>query len=125
MSSFFRFLVLLVGLSLVIYFLVEQLANMELIERPSYLVSTIAVLLVSTFIAFYFLGRSRPSHPLDFVKNYLLSVVLKIMFGGVYVFAIMRFDMPSANANAIFFLICYFIFTALQVTALTIKKNAE
>jgi tryptophan-rich sensory protein len=125
MSNIVRSLVLMVGFTISIYVATQLLVDNGLINQPSFAVATLGTLLFATILIYFFLIYNKSKHPLDFVRNYLLTLVLKIIFGGFYAFVIMRLDPPLANSNAAFFLICYFIFTALEVTLLTIKKNAE
>ncbi len=125
MSSSFRFLILMVVFTISIYVSTQLMAGNGWIDLPSYAIATLAVLFLTTTLVYFFLAHSKSKHPIDFVRNYLLTLVLKIILGGIYVFVIMRLDPSMANSNATFFLICYFAFTGLEVTLLTIKKNAE
>lgn len=113
----------MIALTIGIYAGTNLLANNGLIDPPSYAVVTLVGLFLTTTLVYFFLVYSKSKHPLDFVRNYLLTLVLKIIMAGVYVFIIMRLDPPWATSNAAFFLICYFIFTGLEVTLLAIEKN--
>ncbi len=92
---------------------------------PSHLVEILLLLSISTIVIFYFLQKMKATEPLDFVKNFLLSVVLKILLSGAFVFILIKLNPAGANANAIFFMISYLFFTAYEIIVLTKKKNAE
>lgn len=92
---------------------------------PSFSVEILLLLSVGTVTVFYFLQKVKANHPLDFVKNFLLSVVLKILLSGVFIFILMRLDSARASINAVFFLISYLFFTSYEVLVLTKKKNRE
>jgi hypothetical protein len=114
------------ALAILIWAATQWFALKGLIDGlPSYLVEILVLLLVSTVIIFYFLQKMKATEPLDFVKNFLLSVVLKILLSGVFVFILIKLDPAGANTNAIFFMISYLFFTGYEVIVLTKKKNAE
>lgn len=92
---------------------------------PSFALEILLFLSMSTILIFYFLQKTKANEPLDFVRAFLLSVVLKILLGGVFVFILIKLDPVNATTNAIFFMICYLLFTGYEVMVLTKKKNAE
>jgi hypothetical protein len=94
-------------------------------DVPSYELGILLLLSVSTIVIFYLLQKMKITEPLDFVKNFLLSVVLKILLSGVFVFILIKLDPAGANTNALFFMISYLLFTGYEVIVLTKKKNAE
>jgi hypothetical protein len=91
--------------------------------EPSFMWETVALLCISTIIIYFFLQKGNRRDPLEFVKSFLLSVVLKIVLGGIFIVILIKLDAPGANANALFFLISYFLFTGLEVTMLAKIKN--
>ncbi|NOS90739.1 MAG: hypothetical protein HOP30_02345 [Cyclobacteriaceae bacterium] len=125
MNSATRFLVGLIGMALVVMAVTLFLIKVGMIVSPSFLNATLLVMTVSTALIFLFLERTHPRQPLDFVRNFILTVVLKIILSGFYVFVFLRLDPAAANANVSFFIINYFLFTAYEVAWFAVKKNAE
>lgn len=85
-------------------------------ERPSFLYGTIAVLYIVTGAIFAFL--SRLDKPESFLQLYLLTMVAKLiiffLFNLIMVFA----DEGLALENVVFFMVTYFVFTAIEVAFL-------
>ncbi|MBI3220698.1 MAG: hypothetical protein HYZ44_14380 [Bacteroidetes bacterium] len=125
MNSAYRFLVGLIGLAAVVMSATLFLVKSGAFASPSFLNATTMALTLSTAIIFFFLKRTNPSQPLDFVRNFMLTLVLKIILGGCYVFVILRLDPAGANANVAFFIVGYILFTAYEVAWFAIQKNAE
>jgi hypothetical protein len=121
-----RFTVGVAALAILLWAATKWFAMKGLIEGvPSYLLEILVLLSISTVVIFYFLQKMKATDPLDFVKNFLLSVVLKILLSGVFVFILIKLDPAGANTNAIFFMISYLFFTSYEVIVLTKKKNEE
>ena len=125
MNSTFRFLVGLIGLAAVVISATLFLVKSGAITSPSFGNATTMVLTLSTAIIFFFLQRTNPGQPLDFVRNFMLTLVLKIILGGCYVFVILRLDPAGANTNVAFFIVSYILFTAYEIAWFAIQKNAE
>ena len=97
-----------------------------LIDRiPSYILEILTLLSLSTVLIYYFLQKVKSVDPVDFIRNFLLTVVLKLILSGVFIIILIKLDPTGANANALFFMISYLIFTTCEITVLTLKKNAE
>ncbi len=79
---------------------------------PSFLVLILSALAVATWLVYWFIQKTRPG---DFIKNYLLTIVLKLLAGGIFIFILLYADRPGADANAILFMAAYFLFTGLEV----------
>jgi hypothetical protein len=121
-----RFILGVIALAILLWAAAQWFAMKGLIDAmPSYWLEILLLLSVSTIVIFYFLQKMKATEPLDFVKNFLLSVVLKILLSGVFVFILIKLDPAGANANALFFMISYLFFTGYEVIVLTKKKNAE
>jgi hypothetical protein len=121
-----RFILGVIALTILLWAAAQWFAMMGLIDTmPSYWLEILLLLSVSTIAIFYFLQKMKATEPLDFVKNFLLSVVLKILLSGVFVFILIKLDPAGATANALFFMISYLFFTSYEVIVLTKKKNAE
>ena len=125
MNRVARFLTGLIGMTLAVMAITLFLIKAGVISPPSFLNATLLVMTVSTGLIFLFLERTHPQQPLDFVRNFMLTLVLKIILSGFYVFIFLQLDPASANANVAFFIVNYFLFTAYEITWFAVKKNAE
>ncbi|MFM8742467.1 MAG: hypothetical protein ACKODM_03935 [Cytophagales bacterium] len=63
-------------------------------------------------------NKTNRENQFALVTFYMLSIFLKFIMAGVVVFIILKYDTPNANANVIFFMVCYISFTVLEVAAL-------
>ncbi len=81
--------------------------------EASFLIPILIFLFVSTWLVFVFMNRK--ANPETFIKNYLLSIVLKLLAGGVFIAIIIFVDKAFANSNAILFMTGYLILTGLEV----------
>lgn len=82
------------------------------LESPSFLTLILIVLGGATWLVYFFIQRSNRE---DFIKNYLLTIVLKLLVGGIFIFTLLYIDKAGSDANAIFFMAAYLLFTALEV----------
>jgi len=96
----------LVSLATITGLITVQLAS------PSFLILILTILALITWLVYLFIRRTNRE---DFIKNYLLTIVLKLLIGGVFIFSLLYIDKPGADANAIFFMVAYLLFTALEV----------
>ncbi|MBT1702668.1 hypothetical protein [Chryseosolibacter indicus] len=106
-----RFLLVLFLLSGLLLGLTNLAISWQVVERPSFLYETVILLVVTTG-GIYFLLNKRLRH---FLLLYLLTTVIKILAFGVYTLIVVLEDKKGANVNVIFFMICYFLFTAVEV----------
>ena len=60
----------------------------------------------------------------DFIKIYLGATVLRILFFGAFILLVILLDTSGADENALFFLACYLLFTALEVVVLFREINS-
>jgi hypothetical protein len=104
----------LIALSLLSSWAITQYA------APSFLFLITTVLAAATFLAYFFMLRTPPE---DFVKNYLLTIVIKLLAGGVFIGAIIFADIERAETNAITFMAVYLLFTGLEVAFLFGRFN--
>lgn len=79
---------------------------------PSFLVLILTALAGATWLVYFFNQRSNRE---NFVKNYFLTIVLKLLAGGIFIFILLYADQGGANANAVLFLTAYVLFTGLEV----------
>ncbi len=82
------------------------------LANPSFLILILTILAAATWLVYLFMLRTKQE---DFVKNYLLTIVLKLLGGGIFIFALIFFDKDGAEANAVLFMTAYFLFTGLEV----------
>jgi hypothetical protein len=88
--------------------------------RPTFGWEIIAILTFFTGFVFFKLDKTpRP----NFTQTYLLTIVLKILFGGILIAFILFMDAQMAVENALVFIISYLLFTSLEVFFLFRKIN--
>jgi hypothetical protein len=87
---------------------------------PSFLFLIVTVLASATFLVYFFMLRTSGE---NFIKNYLLTIVIKLLAGGLFIGAVIFADIEGAEQNAITFMISYLLFTMLEVGFLFGKFN--
>jgi len=80
---------------------------------PSFFFQTLALLLFGTGLLFVYLYRF--GQPSLFIQLYLLSMIVKLLAYGAYIFFMIIEDRTEALQNVIWFMLLYFIFTILEV----------
>ena len=93
--------------------------------RPSFFIEIIFFLALSTIALYWFTTRKINLQPDEFVKIYLGATVMRILFFGGFIFTVIMLDKFGAKENALLFLVCYFLFTALEVMVLYRQINAR
>lgn len=83
---------------------------------PTYFFESLAILTIFTLVIYRYLDRV--SNPGVFIQLYLLSMVIKLLAYGTYVVVMIIGDHAGANRNVAFFMVMYFVFTALEVAFL-------
>jgi hypothetical protein len=89
---------------------------------PSYFFQTLIFLLFGTSLLYAYLYKFNRTD--FFVQLYLLSMAVKLIAYGTYNFILIEDDKPGAVGNVGWFLVLYFIFTALEIFFLY-KKIAK
>jgi hypothetical protein len=97
--------------ALVLFTIVFGFATIQFIT-PSFLILILIVLAIGTWLVYFFIQRTNRE---DFLRNYLLSIVLKLLLGGIFIFILLYVDKSGSNINAIFFMAAYLLFTGLEV----------
>lgn len=120
-----RFITALFFSSVLLVLGVHILHAIYRIPIPSFYLEIIIYFFCSALFSFYKLNTPKRNEPLGFVQLLMASIVLKIIIGCVLIYILFRLDPNGANSNALFFVISYLLFTACEVTVLTIKKNKE
>jgi len=95
------------------------------IPLPSFTIEIVLFFCFTTLYVFHRLDNAKKTESYDFIRLFMLSVVLKIIVSSILVFVFFWKDPKGANANALFFVINYLVFTGCEITVLTLKKNRE
>ncbi len=119
-----RFICIAVLLGLMILGFVTTASRFEWIARPSFANEIVGFLLISTIVLYRVVVRGLGLRPQDFVRIYLGTTVLRILFFGAFIFVVIRFDKVGAWRNATLFLVSYFLFTTLEILALFFRVNS-
>ena len=80
---------------------------------PSFLYVTTWLVALTTSILFVYLYRSDKTR--FFVQFYLASMVIKLIAYLAYNLVVVLEDRAGAFANVIYFLLAYFLFTAIEI----------
>ena len=81
-------------------------------EIPTYLGEIVAFLTVTTAILFRFVFRAASG---VFVQTYLLTMVVKLLGYGAFIFFVILRDRQNAIPNVVVFLIGYLLFTGIEI----------
>jgi len=95
------------------------------VAYPSFAWEITIFLLVTHMAGYSFVVRQLAQRPEDFVKVYLGLIVIRILFFGIFIFVIIWIAPNAGGGNAIFFLISYVLFTALEVGELYRVVNSN
>lgn len=115
-----RFLIALLALSALLAGLALLARANQWIAWPSFFYEILAFAGITTIVLFAFLYRVKI--PAIFIQLYLLSMVVKILGSGIFIFIIAMKDRAGASPNVVFFLCAYILFTALEVAFLYYEK---
>lgn len=83
--------------------------------RPEYFYRTLLFLFVSTAGLYRFLLRTKQQRPDFFVQFYLATMVVKLIAYGAYLFVVITSQTARAVYDVAFFMVVYFIFTAIEI----------
>lgn len=115
-----RFIVVLLLAALTVAGLTIVARNLSWIDAlPSFFYQTILFLLFATAVVFRYLYRVRK--PDFFVQLYLLTMALKILAYAAFNLVVILEDRSGAARNVAFFMVLYFLFTAIEVVFLYLK----
>lgn len=120
-----RFVLLTVLLAGLIAIIVITGSSKGLFVRPSFFGEIVIFFVFSNVALYSFTKRAVGGAPTDFIKIYLGATVLRILFFGAFIFLLIRLDRGGAFQNALFFLVNYFLFTALEVAILFREINYQ
>ena len=90
---------------------------------PSYFNQTLFFVPFTTFVIFAYLYKVGKAE--IFVQLYLLTMVVKFIAYGAYMFFVIVDDKPGAPGNVVFFMLLYAFFTALEIAFLFRKVSAR
>ena len=82
---------------------------------PQYFYRTLIFLFISTAGLYRFLLRTKQQRPDFFVQFYLATMVVKLIAYGAYLFVVVTSQTEKAVADVAFFMVVYFIFTAIEI----------
>ena len=96
-------------------FLVLGVGFWGLETPPEYFYQTLIFLFLSTVGLYRFLLRIKQQRPDFFVQFYLATMVVKLIAYGAYLFVIATNQKTKAMDDVVFFMVVYFVFTALEI----------
>jgi len=112
-----RFLLVLIAVALAVLLCGLAAVRMGAIAQlPSFFYETLVLTVLCTGGLYRFLDRSAT--PDLFVQLYLLTMVVKLLGYGCYIFIVLFMDRPGGAANVVFFLLMYGVFTLLEIAFL-------
>src|ERR1043165_8809993 len=87
---------------------------------PSFLKLILGALAITSWLVYFLMEKGDKE---NFIRNYLLTIVVKLLAGGIFICAIIYVDLDNAEPNAITFMAAYLLFTVLEVGFLFKKFN--
>lgn len=118
-NKLLRFLFTLVLTAVAIGAIVQLGVYEGFFTKPSFFLKTLIFLTAITFIIYLYLYKVNK--PDLFLQLYLLTMVVKLLAYCIYNFIMITRDKSAAISNVVFFMITYFIFTALEIGFLHFK----
>ncbi len=110
-----RFILLTVSLAVLLLVAANLGAQWGWMPLPGYRFAIVGYLLVITAVLGIFLLRRIAPPAEGFVVVYLGTMVLRIFLFAGFVIVMVFMDRSGASANGAFFMVSYFLFTALEV----------
>lgn len=120
-----RFIIQVLTLAAALVGLASLGSSQGWFDYPSYTLEIVIFLAAAHLGGYCVVIRQLNQRPEDFVKIYLGLTVLRILFFGIFIFAVIKLDAQQDAGNALFFLVSYFLFTALEVIALFQVVNGK
>jgi len=114
-----KFVATLVLLALTLVFAYGQLTT----QLPSFFYQTLALLLAGTLGIYFYLVDAKKEKPEYFVQLYMGTLFAKIIAYGAYMLFVVWEDRTGAADNVLFFMVGYFIFTAVEIIFLYLKVS--
>jgi len=119
----FKFIATSLSIALFLIALVHFGTHLGWIPIPSFLYQTLIFITFTTAVIFAYLYRM--AKPDFFVPMYLLTMGVKLVAYSSYAYFMIRSDRGGAVTNVAFFLLCYAIFTAMEIAFLHRKISSE
>jgi hypothetical protein len=91
--------------------------------KPSFFFQTLIFLIFSTGLLFVYLFKANK--PDFFLQLYLLSMTVKLLAYCSYCLIVILKDRSGAIENVVFFMVCYFVFTVIEIGFLYRKINSR
>lgn len=118
-----RFLIAIIVISATLVGFSMLAVSWQWFRQPSYLYEILAFSALTAVILFAFLYRI--TKPGIFIQLYLLSMVVKMLASGIFIFIITLNDRAGASSNVAIFLLFYIIFTGIEVGFLYHEKGGN
>lgn len=115
-----KFLLALLATAGILFIAYWQLSS----PLPSFFYETMVLLLLGTGGLYFYLADIKKERPEYFIQLYIATLFAKMIAYAGYVFFMVWDDKQNAHANALFFMITYLLFTAVEVYFLYRKVNA-
>lgn len=90
---------------------------------PSFFYQTLVLLLIGTIGLYFYLIDIKQERSAYFVQIYIATLFAKILSYGAYMLFVVWDDKEQAGANALFFMVAYFVFTGVEILFLYRKVN--
>jgi len=119
----FKFIATLLSIAIFLILLVHFATHLDWVSKPSFLYQTIIFITFATTVIFVYLFRM--AKPDFFVQLYLLTMGVKLLAYTAYAYFMITSDKQGAVTNVAFFLLCYVIFTAVEIAFLHRKISSE
>lgn len=117
--SAIRFLGFSIALGALIFFVTLAGVETGWLLRPSLLTEIVALNVLVTFVLYRLLIRIHT--PQVFVNGYLGSIVVKLLVCIALLLTVRIVSPQDLSPNAILFVVCYVLFTILEITFLYLK----
>ncbi len=91
---------------------------------PTFAIEIVFTLALITTVLFNFLVQVQKSNPHGFVQRYMLSITIKMVVGGILILVVIFMDRAAAMANALLFILYYFVLTGIEIFFLLSRRKA-
>lgn len=119
----FKFIAALLLIAIFLGGLVLFGTGLNWISTPSFLYQTLIFITFTTAVIFAYLYNAMK--PDFFVQLYMLSMAVKLLAYSTYAYFMITSDKRGAFLNVAFFLLCYVIFTVVEIVFLYRKISSK
>ncbi|MBA4145713.1 MAG: hypothetical protein DI538_20805 [Azospira oryzae] len=93
-------------------------------QLPSFTIPILVFFFGITSLIYKYITRFSTYGAATEIQFYLGSIVLKLLMGCGFLWAMSMVDRPNVNANAVLFLVSYILYTAVEIAQLMVVKKA-